>query len=108
VGVKYGIDAAEVFAQCLFAEVGSGIDEEGEGACLIDDRGAGAVVFRIGGLADIAIAADDRDPYGGSGAEESQRDAGHGRTLDGNGWADNPRDVGKQKRPEWLPGVFEK
>jgi hypothetical protein len=78
VGVEHGVDRAEVFAQGLFAQVGTGIDEQGGLRGAHHGRGAGACIARVVRAADRAIAADHGHPDRGAGAEEEKLEsAGH-------------------------------
>ncbi len=61
VGVKDGVDAGDVGAQGLGAEIGRGVDQDIFAGVLHQDGGAEAVIARIGGGAGGAGAADGGD-----------------------------------------------
>ncbi len=70
VGEEDGVDAADVVAEDLGAEVGGGVDEDVAAFVLDQDGRAEAVVVRIGGVADGAGAADGGDAGAGAGAQD--------------------------------------
>lgn len=77
VGVEYGVDVTDVFADGLRVEVGAGVDEDGVVVVVEADGGAGSAIARVsvwrdGGSADGAVAAEGRHPHGGAGAEEGE------------------------------------
>ena len=95
VGEDHGVEAAEAFAEGLGAEIGAGVDHPSGFGGLEINGGAGALVVRVCGSADRAIATDHGDALGGSGAEKSEMERGHlGWTIsqEGDGWQSSGRD----------------
>ena len=76
VGVEDGVDAMEMGAEGLFAEVGAGVDEDG--ACglslspLDEDGGTEAFVVWVRGGADGAVAAQGGHSHGGARSQECE------------------------------------
>jgi hypothetical protein len=63
VGVEHGIELSHVFAQRLFAKIGSAVDHHMASVVAEEDRRTGAAVARIGRTADGAVAADGGYPH---------------------------------------------
>ena len=74
---EHRIEAPDVFAQALGAEVRPGVHDPGALRRLQVDRGTQALVPGIGGAAGLAVAADHGHAHGGAGAEEGEGEAGH-------------------------------
>jgi len=80
VSEKNGFEAVEVRGEGLGAEIGGGVNDDVLAVAGEEDGGAQALVVRVGGLADGAVAADGGDSHGGAGAEDREVNGrrGHG------------------------------
>ena len=72
VGVEDGVELRDVFAQCLLAEVGRGVDNNVAAVVCEHDRRTGAAVVGIGGMANRAIAPDGGNAHRGATAQNRQ------------------------------------
>ena len=77
VGDEDGVDPREVLPECLLAQVGTAVDEDHLLRGVEDNRAARPGIVRVVRRADLAVAADDRDPDRSAGAEEGEG-RGHG------------------------------
>jgi hypothetical protein len=69
VGVEQRVDGADAGVQALLAQVGAGVDEDPPASRLDEDGAAAALVARVGGAADRAVAADLRHARRGAAAQ---------------------------------------
>src|SRR5262249_50682032 len=85
-----GVEAFEIGAKSLLAEIGSGVDDDILILVREEQRRAEASVTRIGGLADTAVTAECGNSHGSAGAEDGEREGGwsgggrccvHGRRI---------------------------
>src|SRR5206468_640089 len=72
-GVQHRIQAADIFADCLFAEIRRGIDQNRAAAVFNEYGWPGAPVARIGRMADRAIATDGRHAHGRAAPQHGER-----------------------------------
>src|SRR5437879_8383178 len=70
------VDLADVGAQCLRPEIGSGIDDPGAFRRLHINGRPQSLVARIGRMTDCTIATNHRNSLGSAGAEEGDGELG--------------------------------
>ena len=82
VGEDQSVEALEAGAKSLRAEVGSGVHDDVAAGMCDEKGGTSAVVARVGGAADAALAAERGNAHGGAGAENGKAErasrVGHG------------------------------
>ncbi len=72
VGEQYSVQMADFGAEHLLAQVGASVNQDVSGSGGNEGGGAEAVVERVVGTANYAIATDDGDSLRGAGAEECE------------------------------------
>ena len=76
VRIKDGVEVGDTRAKALGAEVRGGVDDDVFAREIQPDGGAHAVIARVVGGADIAVATNRRNADAGAGAEDSEGDVG--------------------------------